>query len=174
MADPFRYFRIEAAELLEQMQSGVLELEKSAEPARVVVRLLRVAHTLKGAARVVRQPGIADLAHAIEDILVPFRDGAQPTAAAIDSVLGRLDEIRRLLGALPTAGGDSVPAPVTLAARPSPEAPSPEVAARAALLETSVEVRLVRAEATDLDAVMEGVLELGTQFELILRTGSDR
>lgn len=173
MADPFRYFRIEAAELLEQMQSGVLELEKSAEPARVVVRLLRAAHTLKGAARVVRQPAIADVAHAIEDTLLPFREGAPPTAPAIDAVLAQLDDIRRLLSALPTAEGSSAPAPVTLAARPVPEASAPEIASRTALAETNVEVRLVRAEASDLDAVMEGALELGTQFELIRRTGSE-
>ena len=51
-------------------------------------RLLRLAHTLKGAARVVKQPEIADLAHAIEEVLAPYRDGDEPLAA---------DEMRELL-----------------------------------------------------------------------------
>ena len=53
MADPYRYFRVEAGEILEQLQAGLLELEKGAPPAEVVAKLLRLAHTLKGAARVV-------------------------------------------------------------------------------------------------------------------------
>jgi hypothetical protein len=28
MADPYRYFRVEAAEILEQLQKGLLELER--------------------------------------------------------------------------------------------------------------------------------------------------
>ena len=64
--DAYKYFRIEARELLEQFGQGVLELEKGAGAGGVVPRLLRFAHTLKGAARVVRQPEIADTAHRIE------------------------------------------------------------------------------------------------------------
>jgi two-component system chemotaxis sensor kinase CheA len=51
--DPYRYFRIEAQELVEGLGQGLLELEKGADP-ELVRRLLRHAHTFKGAARVVR------------------------------------------------------------------------------------------------------------------------
>ncbi len=47
MADPYRYFRVEAAEILEQLQKGLLELERGAPAAEVVAKLLRLAHTLK-------------------------------------------------------------------------------------------------------------------------------
>ncbi len=72
--DPYRYFRIEARDLAEQLSRSLLELERTGSGGEVVPRLLRLAHTLKGAARVVRLPEIADQAHMIEDLLTPFRD----------------------------------------------------------------------------------------------------
>ena len=62
MADPYKYFRVEARELVEQLGTGVLELEREGTGRDVVARLLRHAHTLKGAARVVKQGEIAKLA----------------------------------------------------------------------------------------------------------------
>jgi two-component system chemotaxis sensor kinase CheA len=53
--DPYRYFRVEARDLLEGLTAGILQLEKGTAAPDVVGRLLRLAHTLKGAARVVKQ-----------------------------------------------------------------------------------------------------------------------
>src|ERR1700676_5090785 len=92
--DPYRYFRPEARNLLDQLAQGILELEKNGGSAGAVQRLLRLAHTLKGAARVVRQSAIAERAHAIEDALPPFRDGNDAIAREdIDAILTHLDEI---------------------------------------------------------------------------------
>jgi len=44
LQDPFKYFRIEAQELLEQFGKGVLDLEKGLRTAETVQRILRVAH----------------------------------------------------------------------------------------------------------------------------------
>jgi two-component system chemotaxis sensor kinase CheA len=85
--DPLRYFRIEARELVDQISAGVLDLDQRPGP-ELVARLLRFAHTLKGAARVVRQQGIADRAHAFEEVLIPHRAGTAALPA---------DEIRELL-----------------------------------------------------------------------------
>ncbi|MBN9416668.1 hypothetical protein ABS71_21715 [bacterium SCN 62-11] len=70
--DPLRYFRQEAAELLEQLNAGLLHLEAewSVETAAA---LLRHAHTLKGAARVVKQSELAEQVHSLEDVLENFR-----------------------------------------------------------------------------------------------------
>src|ERR1700710_2300142 len=93
-SDPYKYFRPEARELLDQFAQVVLELEKGEGSATAVQRLLRLAHTLKGAARVVKQSEIANSAHAIEDTLSPFRQSAKGIARAqIDAILGHLDEI---------------------------------------------------------------------------------
>src|SRR5260370_25166783 len=102
--DPYKYFRVEARDLVDQFAKGVLDLEKSGSTAAAVQRLLRLAHTLKGAARVVRQSQIADRAHAIEDALSPFRDGAKGFAReAIDTVLAQLDEIDEHIATLAQA-----------------------------------------------------------------------
>src|SRR5579864_4560955 len=99
--DPYKYFRPEAHEILEQFSRGVLELEKGEGGPTVVQKLLRLAHTLKGAARVVKQPEIANRAHAIEDVLAPLRDSAdRPDRGQIDAVLQQLDAIGGHLVAL--------------------------------------------------------------------------
>ena len=46
---------VEARDLAEQLGKGILDMDKSVPSAELVQRLLRVAHTLKGAARVVKQ-----------------------------------------------------------------------------------------------------------------------
>ncbi len=99
--DPFRYFRVEARELLDGLGQGVLRLERGEVDADLVPRLLRLAHTLKGAARVVQQPRIAELAHRLEDVLAPLRDqrDAPPRACCVE-LLELLDQVGTLLRAI--------------------------------------------------------------------------
>ena len=70
--DPLRYFRQEAAELLEQLNAGLLHLESEWSSEKAAA-LLRHAHTLKGAARVVKQSELAEQVHSLEDVLESFR-----------------------------------------------------------------------------------------------------
>src|SRR5215510_6777514 len=96
--DPFKYFRVEAHELLEQFGKGVLDLEKGQSTTETIQKILRVAHTLKGAARVVKQTAIAEHSHAIEELLQPFRDAAAAVPQpVIGQLLQRLDGIRQAL-----------------------------------------------------------------------------
>jgi HPt (histidine-containing phosphotransfer) domain-containing protein len=74
--------------VLEGLRHGALQLEKGAGGTELVVRMLRLAHTLKGAARVVGLQAIADLAHAVEDVLEPHR--AQSGIAVASGQTGRL------------------------------------------------------------------------------------
>lgn len=103
--DPYRYFRIEARELVEKLGQDALELDKAPSP-QLVARLLRHAHTLKGAARVVRQLRIADAANRVEEILAPLREGAQLASEQVDAILAQLDLVPPLLRVL-----DEPPAP---------------------------------------------------------------
>jgi two-component system chemotaxis sensor kinase CheA len=111
--DPYKYFRIEARELLDQLGKGILDLENGSSETDLVTRLLRLAHTLKGAARVVKQSAIAELAHSVEDTLAPLRGGtAELSRASINGVLSLLDAIALQIAALAevatvsnTAGG---------------------------------------------------------------------
>ncbi|HSV52027.1 MAG TPA: response regulator [Burkholderiaceae bacterium] len=112
--DPYRYFRIEANELLEQLGKGVLDLEKGGGAPDLVPRLLRLTHTLKGAARVVKQREIADQAHAIEGILAPFRETQEMVPRdRIEAVLQSLDGIGAGVAALtlPTQTGANADKP---------------------------------------------------------------
>lgn len=138
--DPYRYFRPEARDLVDQFAKGVLDLEKGGGTAAAVQQLLRLAHTLKGAARVVKQAEIANRAHAIEDALTPFRDSTDDIGREqIDTILEHLDEI-----------GSRI---VTLAPAGSAEAPAqgkPESAEGS---------HTVRADVAEADAVLDGVAE---------------
>jgi two-component system chemotaxis sensor kinase CheA len=91
--DPYKYFRIEARELVEELSRDALALERTPGDGTIVARILRVAHTLKGAARVVRKTGTADLAHAIESILAPYRHGAPVDGAAVAEVIRNVDAV---------------------------------------------------------------------------------
>lgn len=138
--DPYRYFRVEARETLDSLGKAVMDLEKGPAPAHIS-RILRLAHTLKGAARVVKQREIADSAHAIEDALAPFRESSLPVSSdQIELVLRMLDEIAARVTALtpppePAAGGT--------AARTQPD----EV------------FRTVRADVAEVDGLLEGIAE---------------
>ncbi|MFF5296688.1 hybrid sensor histidine kinase/response regulator [Paractinoplanes globisporus] len=109
--DPLRYFRIEARELVDQISAAVLDLDQQPGPD-LVARLLRFAHTLKGAARVVKQTEIADRAHTIEEVLVPHR--GNETALPTDDMreLLRLnDEIARFVRDLESPAENSAETP---------------------------------------------------------------
>jgi two-component system, chemotaxis family, sensor kinase CheA len=144
--DPYKYFRIEARDLAQQLGQSVLELEKEGSGGEVVGRLLRLAHTLKGAARVVRLPAIAEHAHKIEDLLSPFRDtvGAVPRDG-IDTMLMLLDGIGAQLESL------SLPEPA------SPEAAHPQSAAPVA----------VGADSGEIDRLIEGIAAATTELSAL-------
>jgi two-component system chemotaxis sensor kinase CheA len=159
MKDPYRYFRVEARELLDELSRGVLDLEAApGDRAEIVARLLRAAHTLKGAAHVVARPDIGDLAHALEDDLAAARD---TKAAPIEPLLARVDAIAALVGALagppaaraPGDAGSTGRGEDLLAARPGAEdverllAEVDELRARLGAIADGVERHVERAAA---------------------------
>jgi len=107
--DPYKYFRIEAVELLDELSRAALALEKAGD-SQAVARALRHAHTLKGAARVVRLPALAEIAHHIEDLLAPFRN--RDAALGADEArrfYALLDNLKQGLGAIGAAGPAAAP-----------------------------------------------------------------
>jgi two-component system chemotaxis sensor kinase CheA len=183
--DQYKYFRIEARELLDGMGRAVLELERGPSSAgsggaagdgtaELVARILRMAHTLKGASRIVKQPGIADFAHEIEDIFGAYRDKAGRVAAEdIHRALKILDGIGVKLATLdapPSAASAPVTATPTLASpapsvkeqRPAP--PSPDTTSHAtshATPPTSPQSQAARGTAAKGDAFETVRIELG-------------
>lgn len=141
--DPYKYFRIEARELLEGLRHGVSRLDRAHEDPALVPLLLRLAHTLKGAARVVRLASASELAHRLEDLLAPWRDNpAGPTPA-------QQDELQRMVGQIADRLAEIDRPPDTPAASTAPAAPIPDP---------------VRLQAVEVEAALSGVA--GTAAEL--------
>ena len=91
-----RYFRVEAQDLTAGLEAGLLSYEKD---PNVLPDLFRLAHTLKGSARVVRREAIADLAHAMEDVLAHHREaGTHLAKQEVMELLGIVDAVRAELG----------------------------------------------------------------------------
>jgi two-component system, chemotaxis family, sensor kinase CheA len=139
--DPYKYFRIEARELVDQLAREALELDKQPDAPERVALMLRLAHTLKGAARVVKQAAIAERAHAIEDALAPFRTGGALTRECVDRLLKWTDEIGEGVEAL------SEPKPVAqTSGQPVP---------------VEERTRTLRADLAEVDALLDGLGEAG-------------
>lgn len=128
--DPYRYFRIEARQLTEELATGVLRLEAEADTGDLIKHLLRSAHTLKGAARVVGQDALARHAHTLEDELEPFRGCVKEvTSEVVEACLKLVDSIRRGLDELDppsprtSRGGQAAAQSGHGPAEPAPDAP---------------------------------------------------
>lgn len=148
--DKYKYFRIEARELLEGLNQGVLELERGSRGKDLVGRILRLAHTLKGASRVVKQPAIAELAHSIEDAFAACRE--EPDAVSperINQALGLLDAAAAQVAAL------DLPSPGAAGETPRP-----------VVEEFS---KTVRVEIEEADRLLEGVSEAAVRITALRR-----
>lgn len=145
--DPYKYFRIEARELLDGLTRPLVEIEKGVpSDAELVAQMLRLAHTLKGAAHVVKQGAIADAAHRIEDLLSPYRDAATKVSSeTAGAALRLLAEI---------------------AARISELAPPPDdrPGGAVATAHSAQSLETVRVELEDVEALLACLQEAGVQM----------
>ena len=139
--DPYRYFRVEAKEIVEQLSRGVLDLEQGAAGKELVGQMLRLAHTLKGAAHVVKQAEIARMAHQLEDLLVAYQSGDAVPRQQAEAMLGLVDGMATQLAAL----GSEPSQPVE---HPAPAPPE----------ET---FDTLRVDLGDMDVLSEGLAESG-------------
>ncbi|MEK6398554.1 MAG: Hpt domain-containing protein, partial [Terriglobus sp.] len=71
----FDMFRMEAEEHSESMQGLLLSMKEGEPNAEMLRSLMRGAHSLKGAARVIGLADIVKLTHAMEDRVVAAQEG---------------------------------------------------------------------------------------------------
>jgi two-component system chemotaxis sensor kinase CheA len=154
MADPYRYFRVEAREILDQLQKLLLELEKGGATPDAVKVMLRLAHTLKGAARVVKQREIGEHSHALEDLLVALREDDSAKDSVISKGLSLLDAIEARLAAIEAK-------PQTVEHAPAPAEPEAPV-------RTPAE-RPVRTDVEEVGILVSGVQEVSTRLLALKR-----
>jgi two-component system chemotaxis sensor kinase CheA len=117
-------FGIEAAEHLQAIAAGLLELERTSAPEaqrKIVETVFRAAHSLKGAARAVDFIEIESQCQSLEDVFAAWkRRESIPSAAALNTLHRTLDAITAALSASVATSGAGAPAP---AARPSSDQP---------------------------------------------------
>lgn len=85
-------FRLEAENQTAILTSGLLELEREPTAPHLLQTLLRAAHSLKGAARIVNLQPAARVAHEMEDCLIAAQEGKiQLRGAEIDLLFRGVD-----------------------------------------------------------------------------------
>ncbi len=62
-------FKSESEEIIQELNNNFLELEKSPQNKTPIKRLLQLAHSLKGASRMLGFNNVQDISHKLEDIL---------------------------------------------------------------------------------------------------------
>jgi two-component system chemotaxis sensor kinase CheA len=151
-------FKIEAAEHLQAIAVGLVELEKPAgdENRRVLLEtMFRAAHSLKGAARAVDFADIESWCHALEDTFATWkRQGRAPGAAEFDLTHHLLDSITSSLAGRDAASGAGAAVSVP-ASRPEPahpSAPIPKTSAKASPKTAFLDEGSVRISIEKLDA----------------------
>jgi two-component system sensor histidine kinase and response regulator WspE len=107
-------FREEADGQLAALTDGLMALESSSEPRVVLETLMRAAHSLKGAARIIGLDHLVKLTHATEDLFVAALAGSVNIGSgAIDTLLDIIDHITDVASGDPVrsaARTDALPA----------------------------------------------------------------
>ncbi len=114
--DPTETFRIEAAELFEQIEQGLLDLMQDLDNRELVNAVFRGLHTLKGSGAMFGFDALAAFTHHCESAFDALRRGDTPvTADVAGAVLGACDHMRALVDA-PGAPGQEEHGATLLAA----------------------------------------------------------
>lgn len=100
-------FRIEADEQTGILNHGLLALERAPHNAARLETLMRAAHSLKGAARIVHLPDIVTLAHAMEDCFVEAQKGHLVLARPDIDILLRGVDLVHTISQIPESGSES-------------------------------------------------------------------
>lgn len=91
-------FATEVEDKCAMMERVLLQLEQSPERLELIAPLMRATHSIKGAARAVRNEVLVGLAHALEDRLNTARESNAPLdEALLDLALRAVDRMRRLV-----------------------------------------------------------------------------
>ena len=169
-------FQEEAAENLASMEEALVGLKHAPDDAERLNTLFRAAHTIKGNSDSLGLRPLAELAHALEDLLELFRGRRLPvTRERIDVLLESVDALRGLLAQ--AEGPTEAAAPAALLARleaaaaggerrasrkKAPVLPGEARASAAAALDpaASAELRTQRVPVAKLDRLLDLATEI--------------
>jgi two-component system sensor histidine kinase and response regulator WspE len=90
-------FRMEMATQSTVLTEGLLALERDGDATQQLEEMMRAAHSLKGAARIVGRQGAVRVAHAMEDCFVAAQQKKRAlSGAVIDNLLAGIDFLNRV------------------------------------------------------------------------------
>ncbi len=93
-----RAFLEEASEQVQILDEDIVRLERESADSALLDRIFRAAHTLKGSSGMIGLDQLAELTHAMEDILDRLRtQSLSVTAELIDCILTGVDGMKQLL-----------------------------------------------------------------------------
>ena len=88
----YELFRTEAESQTAILNEGILALEQSGNSPAAIEPLMRAAHSLKGAARIVGMTAAERLAHALEEVFVAAQKGTRVLDSShVDVLLASVD-----------------------------------------------------------------------------------
>ena len=172
-------FLVESFELVEQLDSDLVELEARPEDLELLNGIFRVAHTVKGASSFLNFDVLTHLTHHMEDVLNKARHGELIiTPDIMDVVLESIDLMKALLHTIrdtsSDAGIDVSECVVRLDKVSGGDGDVPVVEASAPIAETTPVVEEVEEEELDYDSMDADEIEAEIQRLLNQRQEEDK
>lgn len=100
-------YKVEAYELLLELESSLLELEENPANMELVGRVFRAMHTIKGSGAMFGFDDIAEFTHEVETVFDLVRETKiSVTKRLIDLTLSACDQIRKMVDGEPTDEGE--------------------------------------------------------------------
>ncbi|WP_043112108.1 chemotaxis protein CheA [Solimonas flava] len=108
-------FLAEAGELIEQLATQLIALEREPQDAELLNAVFRAFHTIKGGAGFLMLAPLVDVCHAAEDVLNAVRGRRRVLDAAVmDAVLQAVDAVQQMMAELQAGAAPSAAAPELL------------------------------------------------------------
>jgi two-component system, chemotaxis family, sensor kinase CheA len=143
-------FKVEAAEHLQEIGKGLLQLEKataSEAQQQLIETVFRAAHSLKGAARAVDFTEIESLCQSIEDLFAAWkRRESQPTPSSLDTAHRAIDKMAEAIVVSAVAERPVRPTEEAAPASPQPVSPMTGETETVRITTSSLDARLLEAE----------------------------
>jgi len=93
----FEIFKEDAQDHLNLLSDNIIKLERTPNDSFLIEESMRAAHSLKGAARIIKLYDIVRLAHGMEDILVELQSNSSSlTPEVVDNLLAGCDILKNL------------------------------------------------------------------------------
>ncbi|MBF0602471.1 MAG: Hpt domain-containing protein [Nitrospirae bacterium] len=160
-----RQFAIHCRDLLAQIDKALLRLEETPDDEELIHTIYRHVHSIKGGARIMNLPGLAQTAHHIEDVLQSLRERTVSfTSDLCDDLLVSTDVIKGQLEDI-DVGRPMVEESTINSIKDStsiPDTVSREDSHGDGLDRRSPEVEMLQISATQIDQLIRGIGEAVT------------